>query len=281
MKIAIMTDLEGPAGVNGRSDGLGNQIVNTPTACQMLVEEINACVRGLLRGGADEIIVWDGHGSSNSIDASKLLPPVQLGTIGGDLAPGVFVDASFDAQVCIGYHTMGGVTDGYLNHSFDSHNVCGMWINGEPIGEIGIGAYEAAYFGVPTILVTGDRAACREAKAFLPDVETVCTKRALSRYTVVNRHPEDVRREIEETAARALGKLGDFKVKTIPAELEFKVQHMCPNIADSYEKIGWERLDTLTVATRGTDFIDVYSRRLGWAAGVHNRRFGITPDWRG
>ena len=281
MKIAIMTDLEGPSGVNGRSDGIGNRIVNTPTACQMLVEEINACIRGLLKGGADEIVVWDGHGGSDSIDASKLLPPAQLGTIGGGLAPCVFVDASFDAKVCLGFHAMEGVADGYLNHSFDSHHVCGMWINGEPIGEIGIVAYEAAYFGVPTILVTGDLAACREAKAFLPDVETVCTKHALSRYTVVNRHPEDVRREIEETAARALGKLNCFKVRAIPEELEFKVRYMCPNIADSYEKSGWERLDPLTVATRGSDFIDVYSRRLGWAAGVHNRRFGITPDWRG
>ena len=281
MKIAIMTDLEGPAGVNGRSDGIGNRIVNGPAACQMLVEEVNACVRGLLKAGADEIVVWDGHGGSDSIDAAKLLRPAQLGTIGGDLAPCVFVDASFDAFVCLGFHAMEGVADGYLNHSFDSHHICNMWLNGEPSGEIGVNAYLAAYFGVPTILVTGDQAACREARAFLPDVETVCTKRALSRYTVVNRNPEDVRREIEEGAARALGRLGDFAVKALPAELEFKVQYMCPNIADTYEKAGWERLDPQTVATRGADFVDVYSRRVGWAAGVHNRRFGITPAWRG
>lgn len=281
MKIAIMTDLEGPAGVNGRSDGIGNRILNTPVACQMLVEEINACVRGLLKGGADEIVVWDGHGGSNSIDLSKLQSPAQLGTLGGDLAPCVCMDASFDASILLGFHAMAGVADGYMNHSYDSHHICNMWINNELIGEIGISAYKAAYFGVPTILVTGDQAACREAKAFLPDVETVCTKRSLARYTVVNRHPEEVRAEIEESAARALGRLKDFRVKALPPEVEFKVQYMCPNLANAYEKTGWKRLDPLTVATQGTDFIDVYSRRCGWASGVHNRRFGISPAWKG
>ena len=86
MKIMIMTDLEGPAGINGRSDGIGNKTVNTPIACQVLMDEVNACVRGLLKGGADEIVVWDGHGGSNSMDITKLQHPAQLGTIGGDLA---------------------------------------------------------------------------------------------------------------------------------------------------------------------------------------------------
>ena len=52
MKIMIMTDLEGPSGINGRSDGIGNKTVNTPIACQVLMDEVNACVRGLLKGGA-------------------------------------------------------------------------------------------------------------------------------------------------------------------------------------------------------------------------------------
>ena len=281
MKIMIITDLEGPAGINGRSDGIGNKTVNLPIACQVLMDEVNACVRGLLKAGADEILVWDAHGGSNSMDITKLQYPAQLGTLGSDMAPCVPLDSTFDAAIELGFHAMEGVSDGYMNHSYDSHHICNMWLNGEPIGEIGVNAYLAAYFGVPTILVTGDQAACREARAFLPDVEAVCTKRALSRYTVVNRNPEDVRRKIEESAARALGRLGDFAVKALPAELEFKVQYMCPNIADTYEKAGWERLDPQTVATRGADFVDVYSRRVGWAAGVHNRRFGITPAWRG
>ena len=156
-----------------------------------------------------------------------------------------------------------------------------MWIDGEKIGEICINAYEAAYFGVPMILVTGDQAACREAKAFLPDVMTVCTKHSQSRYTTINRNPIDVQKDIEVAAEKALKNLKKFKIKKIPAKLEYKIEFMCPNNVIAYEKRGWERIDHQTVVTRGTDFVDVYSQYVGWAAGVHNKRFGITPKWKG
>ena len=281
MKIMIITDLEGPAGINGRSDGIGNKTVNLPIACQVLMDEVNACVRGLLKAGADEILVWDAHGGSNSMDITKLQYPAQLGTIGGDMAPCVPIDSSFDAAIELGFHAMEGVADGYMNHSYDSHHICNMWLNGELIGEIGLTVCKAAYFGVPTILVTGDQAACREAKAFLPDVETVCTKHSLSRYTTMNRHPQDVQKDTEAAAEKALKKLKKFKIKKLPKEIVYRIQYMCPNSVFFYEKIGWERIDPFTVETRGTDFIDVFSRRAGWAAGVHNRRFGVTPSWKG
>ena len=49
MKIMIMTDLEGPAGINGRSDGIGNKTVNTPIACQVLmVHEVKRLITEVL-----------------------------------------------------------------------------------------------------------------------------------------------------------------------------------------------------------------------------------------
>ena len=283
MKIMIMTDLEGLSGINGRSDGIGNKTVNLPIACQVLMEEVNACVRGLVKGGADEIIVWDGHGGSNSMDITKLQPPAQLGTIGGGIAPCTLLDATFSAAILLGVHAMEGVADGYMNHSYDSHHVCNMWVNQEPIGEIGLTVYEAAYFGVPTILVTGDQAACREAKAFLPGVETLCTKHSLSRYTTINKHPQQVYKDMEAIAEKAVKRLAahDFAIKQVPSNVELKIQYMCPNVADGYKKQGWTRLDHMTVMTSSTDFVDANSRRCGWAPGVHNRRFGITPAWKG
>ena len=204
MKIHIMTDLEGPSGTNGRSDGIGNKTVNIPIACQVLTEEVNACVEGLLAGGAKHIVVWDGHGGSNSIDITKLHPGAELGTIGGDLYPVTFLDASYDAAVQLGAHAMQGVADGYMNHTFNSHGVANMWLNGERIGEIGIGIWKAAYFRVPTILVAGDDAACREAHACLPDgVATVSTKHSISRYTVINRNPVAVRADLRTTTERS------------------------------------------------------------------------------
>ena len=281
MKILIITDLEGPSGINGRSDGIGNKTINLPVACQVLMDEVNACVRGLLKGGADEIVVWDGHGGSNSLDITDLLPPAQLYTYGDLLTPCTLVDASYDAMVMIGYHAMSGVADGYMNHSYNSHQICNIWFNGELIGEIGVCAYKAAYFGVPSIMLSGDQAACREVKALIPNIHTVCTKHSQARYSTINRNPKDVQKDIEEMAEIALRDLPNMKPLQLPKHIEYKIQLMCPNNADGYEKIGWERVDPHTVKTEGDDFIDVYSLQAGWAPGTHKRRFGITPQWKG
>ncbi|MDD4098188.1 MAG: M55 family metallopeptidase [Lentisphaeria bacterium] len=278
MKIHIMTDLEGPSGTNGRSDGIGNKTVNLPVACQVLTEEVNACIEGLVAAGADQVVVWDGHGGSNSIDITRLHPAAELGTIGGDLYPVTFLDASYDAAIQIGAHAMQGVADGYMNHTFSSHSIANMWLNGERVGEIGMGIWKAAYFGVPTILVSGDDAACREARACLPEgVTTVSTKHSISRYTVINRHPAAVRADLRAAAEQALRRLAAFRAKPLPATFELTVQMMCPNTADVWEKRGAERLDHMTVRFRGADLVDVWSQHCGWAPGVHNRKFAISP----
>lgn len=276
MKVQIMTDLEGPAGVNGRGDGIGNKIVNPEIACKCLVEEINACCDGLVKAGATEILVWDGHGGSNSIDITRLHPKASLGTFGGDLCPLAFIDESFTAAIQIGAHAMQGVRDGFLHHSWNSHGNANVWLNGELIGEIGMDILRAAYFGVPTIMVSGDRAACREAKEFLGDfLPVVETKVGLSRYTVVNRPLETVYRELSATAEDALRRFREFPVKKLSGPYELKLQYMCPNLADAREKLGAERLDQTTVLLRSDNLIDLWAQVCGWAPGVHNRKFNI------
>ena len=275
MKVHIMTDLEGPSGVNGRSDGIGNRIINPEIASKLLTEEVNACCEGLIEGGADEIVVWDGHGGSNSIDITRLHPAASLGTLGGDLAP-VCHYQGCAAAVQIGAHAMQGVSDGYLNHSFNSHGTSEIRLNGEPVGEIGIGILLAAFFGIPSILVSGDAAACREASAFAgPGLRTVTTKHGLSRYTVVNRPPEEVRRELRAAACQALKNLKNIPVKKIDPPYEMVYRLMCPNQADAFEKAGAERLDPQTVVLRSDNIVDLWAQRNGWAPGVHNRKFAI------
>ena len=279
MKISIMTDLEGVSGINGRSDGIGNKIINEATACELLLGEVNAVVEGLVRGGAREIVVWDGHGSSNSLDITRLHEGASLGTIGGDLAPVNHLDAGYDAAIQIGAHAMQGIPSGYLNHSFNSHAVARMSLNGEDIGEIGIVTLLASYFDVPTIMVAGDAAACREAEKFIGknNVVTVETKKSISRYTAINFNPEKVRAELTAKAQLALETLSSMKAKKLAPPYEYKIQFMCPNAADMCERQGAERIDHQTIILRSDDFIDLWAQRQGWGAGVHNRKFNVSP----
>lgn len=278
MKVMILTDLEGPSGVNGRSDGIGNTIINPEIARRALVEEVNACCEGLLEVGADEIVVMDGHGGSNSIDIFQLHPAAYLYQHGGQ-NPVCWIDSSYDALVMIGAHSMQSAL-GHMSHSYYSHGISRMTLNGKEIGEIGMGAHLAAYFGVPLIMVSGDQFACREAENEVgPEVVTVQVKEAHSRYTAVNYPVAQVHRALREGAAMALKRLPEIPLVKQESSYEITLRFMCPNQVFPLEMIGGERLDESSIRFRGEDLIDVYSRRMGWAAGVHNRKFGITPEW--
>lgn len=280
MKVFILTDLEGPAGVNGRPDsGVGNTMPNKSTAEVALVNEVNAVCEGLVAAGADEIVVYDGHGGSSSIDIFKLHPKASLMQVGNSM-PVIWLDGTYDAFIQLGAHAMQH-TDGYMCHTYNSHAVQYMRFNGEPIGEIGMSSYFASYFKVPTILVSGDDTACHEARALLgDDLAVVPTKSAINRYSAVNYPPQQVYENLRKTAEKALRNLKNGKVLDLPGKLELMVRMMCPNQANQAEKIGVERLDEVTVRYVSNDMIDLWAQRLGWAPGVHNKKYNITPEWK-
>ncbi|MBO5688511.1 MAG: M55 family metallopeptidase [Lentisphaeria bacterium] len=232
----------------------------------------------MLAAGADEIVVLDGHGGSDSIDIFKLHPAASLLQLGGQ-QPVCWIDSSYDALVMIGAHCMHSMP-GHLSHSYNSHGVACMKLNGREIGEIGLGALIAAYFGVPTILVSGDQTACREAKEALgEDVVTVQVKQALSRYTAVNYSPQKVQQMLREAAETALRQLPELPVLPMMEYYEMTIRFMCPNQAFPLEMTGGKRLDESTIQLESDDLIDLIAQRSGWAAGVHNRKYGITPEW--
>ena len=61
------------------------------------------------------------------------------------------------------------------------------FVNGRLMGEIAQTAMLAAHFGAPVLMVSGDEAACFEARQFLGPIETAAVKRHLNRYHRVAR----------------------------------------------------------------------------------------------
>ena len=53
--------------------------------------------------------------------------------------------------------------DGVLNHTVSGQAWQNLWFNGTLVGETGINAALCGTWGCPVLLVTGDRAVCREA----------------------------------------------------------------------------------------------------------------------
>ncbi len=180
LKIYIETDLEGASGVYNFMQTREKGSPLNLAACRYLMDDIAAVVRGLREAGVEKIVILDGHGNQAFIP--EYMAPGATYITGlprpGGHEPGL--DASYSGFILLGLHAMMGTPDGVLHHTQSSRNENRYWYNGVESGEIVQSSAIAGHFGVPTIMVTGDEATCREACKFLdPHCVTVAVKRGL------------------------------------------------------------------------------------------------------
>ena len=175
MKIILMTDMEGVAGVLNHDDWVlpGGRFYDQGR--RLLTAETNAAVAGLCAGGATEVVVVDGHGAGG-IDPEMLDARAML-LRGWGANPYPFgLDATFDGMACVGQHAKAGTPFSHITHTgwFDVVDVA---INGVSVGEYGEWALCGMELGVPFILACGEEAFAREAEALTPGVVTAAVKR--------------------------------------------------------------------------------------------------------
>ena len=227
-KIYIVTDLEGASGVYhfGQTREKGSPA--NLKACEFLMGDIAAVVRGLRAGGAQEILILDGHG--NQAFVPELMEPGAK-YITGQPRPGVHcgLDDSFAGIVMLGLHAMNGTPDGVLHHTQSSKNENRYWYNGVESGELAQSAIYASHFGVPPIMVTGDEATCREAQKFFgDDCVTVAVKKGLSREAAVLKPFEETRDDLFESAKRAMTAIPKCKPYRVEFPITAKKQYLAP-----------------------------------------------------
>lgn len=202
-KVYISVDMEGISGVNGdnQTSAAGAEYGR---ARKLMAEDANAAIRGAFEGGATEVVVNDSHGSQRNILPEDLDPRVRLishsfkryGMMEG-------LDSTFDAVIFVGYHAKAGSPRGVFAHT-GSGVLRDLQINGLSVGEGGMNAFLARWYGVPVILVTGDDVAVEEQKATVPTVRGVVVKRAINSRAVELRPLADARRDIQDAAKAAV-----------------------------------------------------------------------------
>jgi D-amino peptidase len=235
MKVYMMTDQEGAAGVlDFQNFGMPGSY-HYELARRLVTGEVNAAVDGLFEGGATEILVVDGHGSG-TLDLELLDPRVEYLRGWGEGPYPLCLDASFDAAVWLCQHAKAGTEYGHLAHT-GSAVVLDFCINGVSVGEFGQVAMCASELGVRTIFATGDAAFAREAQALVPGLETVAVKSGVKpgtgdelteeQYSLLTssaRHvqPARARRLIREGAVRAIqrARAEDFGIIPLRAPFE-------------------------------------------------------------
>jgi D-amino peptidase len=254
--IFMVTDAEGVAGIC-------RQEQTEPTLSELrelLTGEVNAAVQGFLNGGADEVVVWDGHDGSQTLSAATIHPKAKL-LIGW---PGVTMtlDRGYSAIAFIGQHSMANVQKGIMAHSFSSLGIQNLLMNGKPVGEIGMVSALAGHFNIPVILLTGDRAAAEEIRGLIPQVETVTVKEGLGRYTCLSLSAATARVQIQEAATRAMAGVGKIPPYKIEGPVTLQVEQTTRNslAPDTGALPGVQVLDDRTLRIQGKDFMEAWTR---------------------
>ena len=257
-KVFMITDMEGVSGVF--SSELQCEPLESPRfqeAHKLLTGEVNAAVDGLLEGGATGVVVWDGHDSSRSLSARDINPKALLLT-GQPVSPTLELDSSYAAMVFVGQHAMAGAMNGILNHSFNSLGVENMWINNKPVGEIGVRVMLAGSFGVPTIMLAGDTAACEELHALVPQAECAAVKSGASRTAGFMLPHPTAAALIKQKAQHAMERLGEIPPYKIEGPVEAKIQFTTRGVQYFQRREGIEQIDERTWTFRGKDLKDAW-----------------------
>jgi D-amino peptidase len=192
LRIYIVAELEGASGVYQfaqtheppRAPAQKAEEYQNPLrekAREYLMGDIGAVVRGLRDANVTDIVVLDGDTSQAFIP--DLMEPGAKYITGKSLpSPLPELDKSFAGLIQLGARAMMGTADGVLSYTKSPRTEDRYWYNGVESGELAQHAAIAGHYGVPTIMVTGDVATCREAtKFFGPNCVTVAVKRGISR----------------------------------------------------------------------------------------------------
>lgn len=252
-KYCISVDLEGVACVVGSyGQGLSESSKNYNFAAIQGSREANSAAMALFDNGANEVYIWDCHGTGVNLDYNEFDPRCKFIIGAGSRKRFPCIDETFDGVLFIGYHAY-DTPKATLAHVYSSSTFTSHMINGKAVGELQIDAAIAGKRGVKTIFVSSDDICVSQAKESFPWVETVVTKQSLAWNSCVSKHPRSVCDEIYRSVAKA--------VKDIK-----KMQSYC--IREPFElTVGYKRIEYAQGCNlRNPDntpfeFVDAYTRK--------------------
>lgn len=221
MRVYVMCDQEGTSGMvhfENRQDTDPWNSWYRRRIMRLQTAEVQAAIDGLVDAGATDILINDSHGSGYNLLFERLTGPVQV--IHGNPDHAEFwmsgLDGGFDAGCYLGGHPMDGTDKGILPHT--------RWeLNGTALGEVGMAMALLGFFGVPTVMVSGDRAVEAEVKGLCEQTEVAAVKEALAPDIAIEHIPANARKMIYKAARRGLKRLD--KIPPVRFETPYHLLH--------------------------------------------------------
>ncbi len=229
MQVLIVTDQEGVSGCVGGGYGKALSPAQKDEYQKLMMGEINALVEGCVQANCSEIIVAEAH----PVDLTALHPAAKLAR--GIPWHEVMKLRPFDAALFVGQHARTGLADGVRAHTGSSNSIIGFWINGQSMGELG---YLGGLLGardVPVIFLSGDTAACAEAKELIRGpVVTVEVEESHNVHGAVCLPPAKTGDLLVNGVREAFQKRSKIKPISFASPITFEIELKHARIADDF-----------------------------------------------
>lgn len=274
MKVYVTVDMEGISGIFDIDQISTGGHFRYDEGRRLLTADVNACVEGLKDAGVDEIYVRDAHGRGVSF-LYEHLSEKATGYIVGSIGSGEERFPALegcDAMIMLGGHCMAGYRhDALLDHSYISDLIQNLWLNGRKVGEMEMDAAIAGDLGIPTIMMSGDSAACEEIREFIPNIVTAETKRGVTRTGAILKPHKTCLELIRKSAAEAVRRMDDIqplKVENpVTLRVEFREKPILfgkplPALSENIFPYV-HRIDSRTFEVYGDDCNQAYTRLFG------------------
>jgi D-aminopeptidase len=234
MLVALSADMEGISRLCDPRSILAFERSYWTEGRRLMTADVVAAAAGLLRAGADEVVVLDNHGSGNpnNVIADALPDRARLETWNVfDLA-----EQGVDALLQVGYHARAGVS-AFVSHTYVPS--LRLRVNGECISESHGRAWAAA---VPVLGITGNDAHLRTLSG-LPDIPYLVVQHTTSMEEVASVFPDDASASdaIAAFAARVLEE-GGVEIAS-PSGLTFEAVLEADVDTSAMTAAGWESAD--------------------------------------
>ncbi len=259
LRVLVYHDMEGLAGQDDPRMFSYREPEQYAIGRELLTGDVNAVIRGLFDGGAEEVHVVDAHGSGNTepdLLLDELDPRATM--VFRDSAFRPYVDlvepGVYDAVAVVGMHATTGA-GGFASHTY----TLGMDLlfNGMSVTETELIGYSWSRVGVPVIFASGDDRLAANL-ATMPWIVFVTVKTATSASSADLRPLDDVRAEMEAGAARAVSTYVDAQTMALTEPVTAALRAVPPASLASLDGVPGIEYQDGVVTFEAADFGTAY-----------------------
>ena len=273
MKLYISADMEGTGAVCSWQQCDPDNLTEYPYYRHLMSLEVRAAIDGARSAGVTGVLVNDSHSSMRNILWNELPQDVRM--IYGNRKPFSMAEGitpEFQAAFFTGYHGRAGQAHATLEHTYTPSTIYNVRLNGTECSEATLNAALLGEFGVPVVLITGDRSTVDLATSQMPWLTGVVVKDAIGKFGVDSMSPEAARAAIRAGAADAIRSLSQAQPFKFQPPFTLEIDFVLTEQADFVELMpGFKRTAGRTVQFTHEDFAVLFRAfvaafRLGSAA---------------